>query len=175
MLVHTNGVCDFIHSAYRALYLPRWGRDMAFYPARVHLGTCSCAERPLSLTWALLPWMRAGSLPLYSRVEETSSFHLKYTILTARLPGRMLTTRKEESRLLPPLPAGIREERTAPQYGWSAGCARAAWLRLPDPSLAALVSPPCFGLTARPRPSLLRWRAGPASRLVPPPGCLVRG
>lgn len=121
MLLHTSEVCDFLHSMSRALHLPRWGEAVPLYPARVHLGTCPCAERSLSLTWALLPWMRAGSLPFYFRVEDASCFHLKYTSLNTQLAGRALTTRKEESRLLPPLPAGIKEERMAPRYGWSAG------------------------------------------------------
>lgn len=87
MLLHTSGVCDFPHIVTRGLHLPRWGGAVLLYPARVHLGTCPFAERSLFLIWALLPWMTAGSLCLHSRVEDTSSFQLKYTILTARLAG----------------------------------------------------------------------------------------
>lgn len=63
-----------------------------------------------------------------------------------------LTSRKQKSRLLPPLPAGILKESTAQQHGWPRGCAGSARLRLPDPSFPALTQP-----TVRPRGGDSDW------------------
>lgn len=174
MLLHTSGVCDVLRGVTRGLHLPRWDGALLLYLARAHLRTSTRVER--SLMGALLPWMIADSLSLHSRVEETPSLHLKYTIFY-RAAGWMSAHNEKRGELsLTSTSGGIRQERIAPRQGTSAGCARAA-----NPPTSG--SQPCsagppylrppqgrgFGLTARVR------HPYSASALVPPPLCGVRG